>query len=115
MDFVKSLLVISSPPLLLSSSSDRTVRLWSLRDVGNGSDPLCVQTIKDHNRPVDCLARQGTAIFTADSMGVIKEYRVEGTGLQYVRDLPSHETSVSDLAVSEEGLWSGKVVPEMKR
>lgn len=41
-------------------------------------------------------------------MGTIKQWTLADGQLQAVRDLPGHETSVTDLVHTEDGLWSGK-------
>ncbi|KIR43751.1 cytoplasmic protein [Cryptococcus deuterogattii 99/473] len=118
-DFIKSVTVIhSSPPLLLSTSSDRTCRLWdlseTLKDNGNARSS---QILKEHTRPVECAAwkadvdedgkpMETITVWTGDSLGVIKKWKVEQGKLVYQDDIPGHETSVAKLIVAEEGLWS---------
>jgi WD40 repeat protein len=74
--------------------------------------PKSTLPIKEHTRPVDCAAWRfdeagHLTIWTADSMGVIKEWEIEGGKLKYVKDWKGHETSISCLHVVEDGLWSG--------
>lgn len=76
--------------------------------------PTSIQKVKEHTRPIDCLAfhvdREDTGtirVWSGDSLGVIKEWTLDQRMLVWVRDVPGHETSVTDLWVSEEGLWSG--------
>jgi len=74
--------------------------------------PRSTLPVKEHTRPVDCAAWRvdevgHLTIWTADSMGVIKEWEIESGKLKYVRDWKGHETSISCLHVVEEGLWSG--------
>lgn len=68
--------------------------------------------VKEHSRPVDCATWRvdeggHLTIWTADSMGVIKEWEIESGKLKYVKDWKGHETSISCLHVVEDGLWSG--------
>lgn len=118
-DFVKSLTVIpGSTPYLLTTSSDRSLRLWNLSSLlDGGSDaPRSALPVKEHSRPVDCctwrIDEMGhLAIWTADSMGVIKEWEIVDGGLKLVKDIKGHETSVSCLHAVEDGLWSGTSSP----
>ncbi|OXC71158.1 cytoplasmic protein [Cryptococcus neoformans Ze90-1] len=118
-DFIKSVTVIPcSPPLLLSTSSDRTCRLWDLSEVLKGDgNARSSQILKEHTRPVECATWKadvdkdgkpmGTfTVWTGDSLGVIKKWKVEQGKLVYQEDVPGHETSVAKLIVAEEGLWS---------
>jgi WD40 repeat protein len=118
-DFVKSLTIIQIPgttPYLLTTSSDRTIRLWDLSPLqtdDGGSAPISALPLKEHTRPVDCAAWRvdesgHLAIWTADSMGIIKEWEIVGGKLKYVKDWKGHETSISCLHVTDDGLWSGK-------
>ena len=88
----------------MSSSSDKTLRLWRL------STGDCIKIVRDHLRPVDAMAMEAGRIWTGDSMGRIKEW---STGLDLVRDLDGHETSVAALLPVEEGLWSGESMPSL--
>jgi len=116
-DFVKSLTLL--PRHLVSTSSDRTIRLWDLGTIAQlGINSVqTVQTIKLHTRPVDrsVSATRETGksseciLWTADSMGVIHVWTLDpalGT-LVHVETIKGHETSVTDLLPVEDGLWSG--------
>ncbi|ODN76115.1 hypothetical protein L202_06047 [Cryptococcus amylolentus CBS 6039] len=123
-DFIKSLTLIPTPsPLLLSTSSDRTSRLWDvaslLKSEAEGK-PETRQIIKDHTRPVECAAwkyeldaeGQSTgvlSVWTADSLGVIKQWIVKDERLEFVHDVKGHETSVARLIPVEDGLWSASM------
>jgi WD40 repeat protein len=112
-DFVKSLTIIpGTTPYLITTSSDRSIRLWDLTPLKEGVMPKSTLPIKEHTRPVDCAAWRfdeagHLTIWTADSMGVIKEWEIESGKLKYVKDWKGHETSISCLHVVEDGLWSG--------
>jgi WD40 repeat protein len=112
---VKSLTII--PGYLLSTSSDRSIKLWRLgeRPLSEGLD--CAQTLKLHSRPVDCSAvsqtenddgEVQTRVWTADSMGVIHEWSITASGLTHWKTLKGHETSITQLLPTDDGLWSGK-------
>lgn len=81
-DFVKSVTVLpTSPPTLLSTSSDKSCRLWDLSPLENLKPPTTIQIIKEHTRPVETAAFRiaedpaaPLTVWTADSMGVIKEW-----------------------------------------
>ncbi|WVQ76246.1 hypothetical protein IAR50_005911 [Cryptococcus sp. DSM 104548] len=120
-DFIKSLTILPLPcPLLLSTSSDRTVRLWSIASLvkpERDGKAETQQIIKEHTRPVECAAYRfevdaegqstgGLTVWTADSLGVIKQWQVVDAKLDFVRDVKGHETSVSRVIPVEDGLWS---------
>ncbi len=119
-DFVKSLTILPSSDLfLLSTSSDRTVRLWDLAPLLVGGIPSSIQTIRDHHtRPVECATWKldyeteesvdaRLTVWTADSLGVIKRWLLEGRALRFIADESGHETSVARMVVGDDGLWSG--------
>jgi WD40 repeat protein len=116
-DFVKALTVVPGPfPVLLSSSSDKTVRVWDLRDLTIGRRPRCCQVIKDHSRPVDCLSwvlneSLEVIVYTADSMGVIMKWELQAGRLIYRDPLKGHQAGVTSLEPLEDGLWSGEYDP----
>ncbi|WVQ93618.1 hypothetical protein IAU59_000694 [Kwoniella sp. CBS 9459] len=117
-DFIKSLTVLPlSPPLLLSTSSDRTIRIWDISDLQ--ATPRSIQTLKDHTRPVECSVYRlnvdpsgqptgGISVWTGDSLGAIKRWEVDASGrkLVFKEDVNGHETSVAQIAVTDEGVWS---------
>ncbi|WWC85896.1 uncharacterized protein L201_000763 [Kwoniella dendrophila CBS 6074] len=124
-DFIKSLLVLPlSPPILLSTSSDRTIKLWDLSSLTSSSassssfQPRCIQTMKEHTRPVECSIYKleidingkptgGITIYTGASLGTIKKWGIiDSKKLVFQEDLLGHHTSVNQLALTDEGLWS---------
>ncbi|WWC58216.1 uncharacterized protein I303_100752 [Kwoniella dejecticola CBS 10117] len=129
-DFLKSLLILPLPvPVLLSTSSDRTVKLWDLSSLSSSSSasssststsdapPRCIQNIKEHTRPVECSIYKlevdingkptgGIDVYTGDSLGLIKRWNVQEGKLVFKEDLTGHETSVNQLSLTEEGFWS---------
>lgn len=103
--------------------------------------PTHVATLKGHTRPVECLASlpaassgQPSTVYTADSMGVIKIWGVQGQApalgdstkgrrvpeisvvpgvgqwerYELLGEIKRHETSIAELVVTSDGLWSGK-------
>lgn len=95
-DFVKSLLVIPSLDLLVSTSSDKIVRFWYVNSYSSVSLPphndalfrdlskfqegkplTSAGSISAHTRPVEALATRplsnsSAVLYTADTMGIIK-------------------------------------------
>ncbi|KAG2115173.1 WD40-repeat-containing domain protein [Suillus discolor] len=83
-DFVKTLLVVPSVKLLVSSSSDKIVKFWDLTDVLE-KPPQPAGSVSAHSRPVECIAGIANAdgsvtLFTADTMGVLKVWKLEREG-----------------------------------
>lgn len=87
-DFVKSVTVLPTvPPLLLSTSSDRTFRLWDLSPLESREVPTSRQTVKEHTRPVESASFEVSShkeptdrnvdVWTADSLGAIKQWSIK--------------------------------------
>lgn len=114
-DFVKSIMLIPlNPARLISTSSDRTFRCWDISATPM-TKPTAELPVKLHTRPVECSAwkvddvgQDGVLLWTADSMGVICEWKLVGSDATFLKRLEGHETSISQLQVDESGLWSGK-------
>lgn len=82
--------------------------------LSTGREPECIQVIRSHSRPVECSAVQveedgSLRIWTADSLGVIKEWTVVERQLSLVKDITGHHTSVAALHPTDMGLFSGEV------
>ncbi|OCF59552.1 hypothetical protein L486_02219 [Kwoniella mangroviensis CBS 10435] len=122
-DFIKSLLILPSTNhlTLLSTSSDRTIKLWDISSLLSSSTPRCIQNIKEHTRPVECSVYKsdidvngkptgGITVYTGDSLGLIKVWSWNGSERRLEskdkEELKGHETSVNQLAITDEGLWS---------
>ncbi|WRT63755.1 uncharacterized protein IL334_000680 [Kwoniella shivajii] len=121
-DFLKSLLILPlSSPLLLSTSSDRTIRIWDLSSLSTSTktSPRSIQNIKEHTRPVECSILKlhldgngrstgGMDVWTGDSLGLIKKWEINESErkLKWKEDILGHDTSVSQLALTDDGLWS---------
>jgi len=121
-DFVKTLLVMPSLQLLVSGSSDKSVRFWDLSSPLSSDGPTPVGSISAHTRPVESLAAYldtstnppHLVLFTADTMGVIKVWDVvkdstEGPPIwrSTLRDeLTDHRTRINEIVYGEGHLWS---------
>jgi len=121
-DFVKTLLVVPSLGLLVSGSSDKSVRFWDLSspDLSDGLPP--VGSISAHSRPIESLAAYldvtGTSphlvLFTADTMGVINVWDVVKDSTEdrpiwrsTLRDeLKHHRTRINEIVYGDGHLWS---------
>ncbi|OJA18508.1 hypothetical protein AZE42_08721 [Rhizopogon vesiculosus] len=80
-DFLKTLLVIPSVKLLISSSSDKIVKFWDLTDATEKS-PQPAGSVSAHSRPVESIAGAVNAdgsvtLLTADTMGVLKVWKLD--------------------------------------
>ncbi|KAG8961461.1 hypothetical protein FRC03_005350 [Tulasnella sp. 419] len=118
-DFVKCLLIIPSSRILVSSSSDKTVKLWDLSDItlpqSSGKPLHQLASISRHTRPVEALSYMDgnpLTLFTGDSMGVISvwnlderwsatEHSLPTIKVIHKQDLEGHRTGVNDL-------WTGR-------
>ncbi|KAF9239668.1 WD40-repeat-containing domain protein [Melanogaster broomeanus] len=119
-DFVKSLFVLPSAKLLVSSSSDKIVRFWDLTDVVDGRPLVSVGSVSAHSRPVECLtgiahSETMVTLVTADTMGVIKIWRLEkepGPQPRWRGDLQDtlndHRTGITDIAYGCGQIWTGE-------
>ncbi|KAH7914671.1 WD40-repeat-containing domain protein [Hygrophoropsis aurantiaca] len=117
-DFVKTLLVISGANLLISSSSDKTVRFWDISDIAESKSLTPVGSISAHTRPVETiygeLNSDGTVIlFTADTMGIIKVWTLEKEADSRTRwrstlkdTLNHHRTRVTELQYGGGNIWT---------
>ncbi|KAI0273810.1 WD40 repeat-like protein [Gloeopeniophorella convolvens] len=122
-DFVKTLLVVPSLNLLVSGSSDKSVRFWDLSAAHQRDTALPpAGSISAHTRPVEALAAYldpanpaALVLFTADTMGAIKVWDVARDSTAGARpiwrstprtELPRHRTGVTELAYGDGHLWS---------
>ncbi|ORX34773.1 WD40-repeat-containing domain protein [Kockovaella imperatae] len=109
-DFIKSLLSLTSPyELLLSTSSDKTIRVWDLELLRSGQAPSCVQVLRDHTRPItSCTLQYGAEMFvwTGDSMGVVIKWTVRNRRMVLLQTTACHETSITGIEATEDGLWT---------
>ncbi|KAF8636617.1 hypothetical protein AX17_003427 [Amanita inopinata Kibby_2008] len=129
-DFVKTLLVFPSLQLLVSSSSDKSVRFWDLSDP-TGSNPLAaLGSISAHTRPVECLdglalSEENVTLFTADTMGIIKIWdltKEESVPARWRSNLKTelnhHRTGINEMIFGNNELWTAstdesvRVLPE---
>ncbi|KAK2467057.1 hypothetical protein APHAL10511_001315 [Amanita phalloides] len=117
-DFVKALLVFPSLQLLVSSSSDKTVRFW---DLSNPLEPTPLPSfgsISAHTRPVECLdgvvqSDKSAVLYTADTMGIIKVWDLtlqDTTPPRWASTLKTehqyHRTKINEMMVGNEQVWT---------
>ncbi|KAF9228670.1 WD40 repeat-like protein [Gyrodon lividus] len=116
-DFVKCLFVVPSAKLLVSSSSDKTLRFWDLTDVLEGKALVPVGSLSAHTRPVECLAgiahsETTVRLITADTMGVIKIWELEKEGPQprwrsSLQDtFDYHRTRITEILYGAGQIWT---------
>ena len=135
-DFVKSLLVLPSPRLLVSGGSDKMVRVWyacaqhrkrdmthtNCRDLStpNQRKPLrSMGSISSHRRPVECLAAKDVSVtsatlYTADTMGVINIWSIikdngssPGLRITLQKELAIHQGRINEIFYGNGQLWTG--------
>lgn len=117
-DFVKAVCVVSSLRLLISSSSDKSIRLWDLSTFEDRQPLQSVGSISAHTRPVSCLSAHALSetsamLYTADTMGMIKAWELtkeEGASLRWrsvLRDeLNHHRTRINEMVHENGQLWT---------
>ncbi|KAI5987553.1 WD40-repeat-containing domain protein [Pisolithus albus] len=117
-DFVKSLLVVPSLGLLVSSGSDKIVRFWDLTDVVERKTITPIGFVSAHSRPVECLAASIVSdteamLFTGDTMGIIKVWKLEKGHEPQSRwhhtlldTLNLHRTRVTQMIYGAGQLWT---------
>ncbi|KAJ3521598.1 hypothetical protein NM688_g8998 [Phlebia brevispora] len=81
-DFVKTLLVVPTMDLLISSSSDKIIRFWDLSAFEEGKPLVSAGSVSAHTRPVEALAahqldERSAVLYTADTMGIIKVWELQ--------------------------------------
>ncbi|KAF8630362.1 hypothetical protein AX15_002927 [Amanita polypyramis BW_CC] len=117
-DFVKALLVYPSLQLLISSSSDKTVRFWDISNPLEPSPLPAVGSISAHTRPVECLdgvtqSEKAAVLYTADTMGLVKVWDLSFEDTTPPRwksalrtELNYHRTRVNEMVVGNGTLWT---------
>ncbi|KIM57064.1 hypothetical protein SCLCIDRAFT_29121 [Scleroderma citrinum Foug A] len=117
-DFLKSMLVIASVKLLVSSSSDKTIRFWDLGDAVERKAITPIGSLSAHTRPVECLASYVVSptevtLFTGDTMGIIKVWKLEKESGSQPRwrsvlldTLNLHRTRVTEMVYGAGQLWT---------
>ncbi|KAF8078130.1 WD40-repeat-containing domain protein [Lyophyllum atratum] len=117
-DFVKSLFVLSSIHLLVSSGSDKIVRFWDLSTPQQKEPLRSMGSISSHTRPVECLegkvlSATSAILYTADTMGVIKSWILRKEGGPSPRwtgtlqeELNHHRTRINEMLYGNGHLWT---------
>ncbi|KAF8350865.1 WD40-repeat-containing domain protein [Amanita rubescens] len=117
-DFVKALLVFPSLQLLISSSSDKTVRFWDLSKSLEPTPLTGLGSISAHTRPVECLdgvvlSDKSAVLYTADTMGVINIWDLtleDTTPPRWISTLRTehlyHRTKINEIIVGNDQLWT---------
>ncbi|CDZ96490.1 Cdc4 and related F-box and WD-40 proteins [Phaffia rhodozyma] len=123
-DFVKCLLPLPSlsTPLLLSGSSDKSIRVLSLASLASSPSSSLeqMQSLQEHTRPIKRLVsvpqveRDHVEAYSADSMGrvILWSLKINDHGGLDVKEKhrwSAHETSVTDLWVEEDGVWTASM------
>lgn len=132
-DFVKALYVFPSLRLLVSSSSDKSVRFWDLSNPLASTPLPAVGSISSHTRPVECLdgvlqSDQAAVLYTADTMGTIKVWDLtleNGPSPRWRStlrtELGHHRTKINEMMIGHGQLWTAsadetvQVVPETSK
>ncbi|KAF8123792.1 WD40-repeat-containing domain protein [Boletus edulis] len=116
-DFVKCLFALPIARLLVSSSSDKTIRFWDLADVLEGKLKPA-GSISAHSRPVECLAgvahsETSVILITADTMGIIKIWKLEresGPNPRWRSELQDtldyHRTGITEILYGAGQIWT---------
>ncbi|PIL23862.1 transporter [Ganoderma sinense ZZ0214-1] len=118
-DFVKALHVVHPLGLLVSSGSDKVVRLWDLSSVGDGQPLKSVGVLTEHTRPVEALetrvlSEKAAVLYTADTMGIIRAWDITKEDdeaspqwkIKLVDELKHHRTRVDDMVHGDGHLWT---------
>ncbi|KAG5645892.1 hypothetical protein DXG03_005039 [Asterophora parasitica] len=117
-DFVKSLFVLPSINLLVSSGSDKMVRFWDLSTPQQKESLRSMGSISSHTRPVECLdgkvlSDTSAILYTADTMGVIKSWILTTEGGPSPRwrgslqeELGHHRTRINEMLYGNGHLWT---------
>ncbi|KAI1796015.1 WD40 repeat-like protein [Ganoderma leucocontextum] len=118
-DFVKAIHIVPSLGLLVSSGSDKVVRLWDLSSVGDGQPLIFVGVLTEHTRPVESLetrvlSEKAAVLYTADTMGIIMAWDIMKEDddssspwkIKFAGELKHHRTRVDDMIYGDGHLWT---------
>jgi len=97
--------------LLLSGSTDASLRVWSQKD---STKPKLLHTLKGHSRAIEDIAidwstssKEEVVVYTASSDRTIRKWRIsETSGVEDGEPWIIHETSVYAIKVDQDDIWT---------
>jgi WD40 repeat protein len=111
-DYVKCLLFVPSLGMLLSGSTDASLRVWSHKDTLQ--EPQLRYTLKGHSRGIEDISvdwststQDRITVFTASSDRTIRKWNISSTSASGEgEELIIHETSVYAIKVDQDDIWT---------
>jgi WD40 repeat protein len=108
-DFVKSLAYVPSLGILLSASTDASLRVWKATA---GEKPTLLHSLKGHSRAIEDIAVETTlgnevTVYTASSDRTIRQWKISLEDATEIGEpLIIHETSVYAIKVDQDDIWT---------
>jgi WD40 repeat protein len=110
-DYVKSLAFNPGLEMLLSGSTDASLKVWLHK---TSTKPTLLHTLKGHSRGVEDIAIDWSAsteekmtVYTASSDRTIRKWNISATKASEDGDpLIIHETSVYAIKVDQDDIWT---------
>lgn len=108
---MKSLLFLPSLEVLLSGSTDASLRVWK----HSGSEkPQLLHTLKGHSRAIEDIAvdwtnstKEEVTVYTASSDRTIRKWKISDSDAEEDGEpLIIHETSVYAIKVDQDDIWT---------
>jgi WD40 repeat protein len=111
-DYVKSLLFVPSLGVLLSGSTDASLRVWT--HASPSKEPELLHTLKGHSRAIEDISidwsnstQEQIIVFTASSDRTIRKWNISATtAAEEGEELIIHETSVYAIKVDQDDIWT---------
>lgn len=111
-DYVKSLLFVPSLGVLLSGSTDASLRVWAHSNASN--EPELLHSLKGHSRAIEDMSvdwsnstQDRIVVFTASSDRTIRGWNISATtATEEGEELIIHETSVYAIKVDQDDIWT---------